>query len=234
MEGTPIEDLKRKAAASALEHVESGMVLGLGTGSTIAHFLSLLGERILSGDLNDLVGGPTSIRTGREARQAGIELIGLADRDRIDLTVDGADEVTPQLDLIKGMGGALLREKMVAQASDRLIIIADAGKAVDRLGTLSPLPVEVVDWDPATHIKFLESKGASVAMRMMADGPPLRSDNGNLLLDCRFPDGIADADALEAQLRERSGVVESGLFLGMADTAILASADGIQVLHRGT
>ena len=122
------------------------MVLGLGTGSTVAHFLDLLATKLSQGGLSDIVGVPTSICTGREARKAGIEVIGLADREKVDLTVDGADEVSPGLDLIKGMGGALLREKMVAQASHHVVIIADGRKAVDRLGTVSPLPVEVVDW----------------------------------------------------------------------------------------
>ena len=232
MERTPAEGLKYQAAERALDYVESGMVLGLGSGSTVAHFLDLLGRRLSEGGLTDIVGVPTSVRTGREARLAGIELIGLAERDRVDLTVDGADEVSPDLDLIKGMGGALLREKMVAQASDRLVIIADGSKAVDRLGTLSPLPVEVIDWGPATHADFLESLGAEVQMRMMDDGPPLRSDNGNLLLDCRFPAGIDDPRGLDAALKNRAGVVETGLFLGLADVAILASAEGIELRER--
>ena len=159
MELSPSEALKRKAAARALEYVESGMVLGLGTGSTVAHLLDLLGQKLRSGELTDIVGIPTSVRTGREGRQAGIDLVGLADRDRIDLTIDGTDEVTPDLNLIKGMGGALLREKMVAQASDRVVIIADDAKAVQKIGTKSPLPIEVVDWGQGTHIRFLESKG---------------------------------------------------------------------------
>lgn len=229
MELSPAEALKRSAAERALEYVESGMVLGLGTGSTMAHFLDLLGERIRAGELSDIVGIPTSVRTGREGRQAGIELVGLAERDRIDLAIDGADEVTPELDLMKGMGGALLREKMVAQASDRFVIIADASKAVSRLCERSPLPVEVVDWGFGAHVSFLEKRGAVVKMRMMDDGPPLRTDNGNLLLDCTFPDGLDDPHALDAALHARSGVVETGFFLGMADVAILASADGHEV-----
>lgn len=222
-------NLKRKAAEHAIELVESGMVLGLGTGSTVAHFLELLGERILAGTLTDVAGVPTSVRTGREARQAGIPLLGLADRDAIHLTVDGADEVSPTLDLVKGMGGALLREKMVAQASDRVVIIADASKAVERLGTKSRVPVEVVDWGAAAHVKFLEARGADVAMRMMEDGPPLKTDNGNLILDCLFPEGLSDPLELDAALHARAGVVETGLFLGIADVAILAGPEGVEV-----
>lgn len=227
------ESLKRLAAEQALALVQSGMVLGLGTGSTVAHFLELLGGRIREGALEGIVGVPTSVRTGREARQAGIPLASLAEHPRLDLTVDGADEVSPSLDLVKGMGGALLREKMVAQASDRLVIIADDGKAVDRLGTLSPLPVEVVDWGWAVHVHFLQEAGATVHVRSLPDGPPYKSDNGNLILDCRFPEGIPDPVGLEEGLRARAGVVESGLFLGMAHEAFLAGTDGIRRLVRG-
>lgn len=229
---TDTESLKRAAAAEAVALVRSGMALGLGTGSTVAHFLQLLGEKLDAGELRDVVGVPSSIRTGREARAAGIHLRGLAEQPRLDLTVDGADEVTPQLDLIKGMGGALLREKMVAQASDRLVIIVDSAKAVDRLGTRSPLPVEVVDWGWSGHVAFLEAQGATVQVRRFDDGPPFKSDNGNLILDCSFPDGIADPAALEAGLRARAGVVETGLFLGMADAAILAGPEGVRWLRR--
>ena len=226
------EALKREAARKAFEQVDSGMSLGLGTGSTVAHFLDLLGKALQDGSLKDIVGVATSIRTEREARQVGITLESLAERPHLDLCVDGADEVSAELDLIKGMGGALLREKMVAQASDRLIIIADDSKVVDRLGTVSPLPVEVVDWGSAVHVSFLEAHGAQVAMRKFDDGPPFKSDNGNLILDCTFPEGISNPAELEATLMARSGVVETGLFLGMAQQAIIAGADGVRVMER--
>ena len=229
---TDAESLKRLAAAEAVAQVESGMVLGLGTGSTVAHFLELLGQKLDQGELRDVVGVPSSIRTGREARQAGIPLTSLAEHPRLDLTVDGADEVTPSLDLIKGMGGALLREKMVAQASARLLIIADADKAVERLGTRSALPVEVVDWGWSGHVAVLEAHGATVSVRRFEDGPPFKSDNGNLILDCRFPQGIPDPEALHATLKARAGVVETGLFLGMADEVILSGAQGVTRLRR--
>lgn len=228
-----VDTLKRQAAARALDFVESGMVLGLGTGSTVAHFLELLGQKLESGALKHVRGVPSSIRTGREARTAGIPLVSLAEHPVLDLTVDGADEVSPELDLIKGMGGALLREKMVAQASCRFIVIVDAAKAVARLGTLSPLPVEVVDWGWSGHATFLQDHGATVTVRKFDDGPPFKSDNGNLILDCRFPDGIADPAALHAGLKARAGVVETGLFLGLATDAILAGADGIELRRRG-
>jgi ribose 5-phosphate isomerase A len=226
------ETLKRQAAAQALQSVTSGMALGLGTGSTVAHFVDLLGRKLESGELTDIVGVPSSIRTGREARQAGIPLVSLAEHPVLDLTVDGADEVSPELDLIKGMGGALLREKMVAQASARFIVIADVGKRVQRLGTLSSLPVEVVEWGWGVHSAFLESRGGAVTLRTFDDGPPYKSDNGNLILDCRFPDGIDDPYALHTALRARAGVVETGLFLGLATDAILAGPDGLETLRR--
>jgi len=229
---TDAESFKREAAAEALVQVENGMVLGLGSGSTVAHFLDLLGKKLERGELRDVVGVPSSIRTGREARTAGIPLTSLAEHRVLDLTVDGADEVSPQLDLIKGMGGALLREKMIAQASKRLLIIGDAGKAVERLGTRSPLPVEAVDWGWSGHVAFLEEQGASVSVRRFDDGPPFKSDNGNLILDCIFEGGIADPAALQAALKARAGVVETGLFLGVASEAILAGADGLTRLRR--
>jgi len=227
-----VEELKRKAAAQALEEVRSGMILGLGTGSTVAHFLDLLGRRLADGELTDIVGVPTSLRTEEAAGRAGIRLGTLTRYPELDLAVDGADEVSPTLDLIKGMGGALLREKMVAQASRRFVVIADSGKAVARLGTVSPLPVEVVPWEWECHLPFLRGQGCSPVLRSAPDGAPYRTDNGNFVLDCRFPEGIADVEALQGLLESRAGVVETGCFLGMADAAVLAASDGITVLGR--
>lgn len=227
------EALKRRAAEAAFERIESGMVLGLGTGSTVAHLLDLLGEALASGALSDIVGVPTSRRTEDHAGRLAIPLIGLADRPRIDLTIDGADEVSPELDLIKGAGGALLREKMVAQASDRLVIIADERKVVERLGTVSALPVEVVSWGWEAHVAFLRSWGAEAALRRESDGRPVRSDNGQLFLDCRFEGGIEDAAALDQALSTRAGVVETGLFLGIATEALIASDEGVERVSRG-
>lgn len=226
------EELKRLAAEAAYARVRSGITLGLGTGSTVAHLLELLGEALGSGALTDVVGVPTSAWTERRARELGIELIGLAERPRVDLTIDGADEVTSGLDLVKGAGGALLREKMVAQASERLVIIADETKAVERLGTASALPVEVVEWCWEAHVTFLEDLGAEVSVRRSPDGAPTRSDNGNVFLDCRFEGGIPEPNALDAALAARAGIVESGLFLGLADEAFIAGADGVTHLRR--
>jgi len=223
-----VEAFKHQAALRAMEYVESGMVLGLGTGSTAAHFLEILGRAVADG--LDLVGVPTSIHTDRTARKLGIPLSTLAEHPRLDLTVDGADEVTPSLDLIKGMGGALLREKMVAQASARFVIIADHSKGVEKLGTVSPLPLEVVDWNWMAHMDFLASIGAETTLRRGDDDAPVLSDNGNLLLDCRFDGGIADPGALERALAARAGILETGLFLGMATDAILAGPEGVRTL----
>ena len=229
---TDTEDLKRRAAVRALEEVRSGMVLGLGSGSTMAHFLDVLGVALAEGALTDLMGVPSSIHTAREAGRLGIPLTSLAEHPSLDLTVDGADEVTPDLDLIKGMGGALLREKIVAQASRRLVIIGDERKAVTRLGTASPLPVEVVDWEWHGHVDYLEERGADVTVRASDGGVPFKSDNGNLILDCRFDGGIDDPRTLDDELHHRAGVVETGLFLGLAAQAILAGSDGLRVIRR--
>jgi ribose 5-phosphate isomerase A len=226
------EALKRRAAEAALAQVRSGMVLGLGTGSTVAHLLGLLGEALASGRLRDLVGVPTSVHTEEGAGRAGVPLVGLADRPRIDLTIDGADEVSPELDLIKGAGGALLREKMVAQASERVLIIADARKRVQRLGELAALPVEVVDWGWESHVAFLAQWGAEATLRSSPEGRPVRSDNGHFFLDCRFASGIEEPAALETALAARAGVVESGLFLGLASEALIASSEGVESLTR--
>jgi ribose 5-phosphate isomerase A len=226
------EELKRAAAEAAFASVESGMVLGLGTGSTVRHLVTLIGAALGEGRLRDVVGVPTSVQTERQAEAEGVPLVGLEERARIDLTIDGADEISPDLDLIKGLGGALLREKMVAQASDRVLIIADASKLVDRLGTLAPLPVEVVDWAWRAHVLYLEALGASPVLRIDADGQAVRSDGGNVFLDCRFADGIADAPALATRLAERAGVVDHGLFLEIADEAVVADEDGVRSLVR--
>jgi len=190
----------------------------------------VLAEALAAGTVRDVVGVPTSVQTEQRARALGIRLVGLGDQERIDLTIDGADEISPALDLIKGGGGALLREKMVAQASARVIIIADESKCVERLGTTFALPVEVVKWGWEAHARFLRGRGADVAMRSGPDGPML-SDNGHVFLDCRFPRGIEDPHALEDTLARRAGIVETGLFLGLTSEAVVAGANGVRVLR---
>lgn len=206
------------------------MVLGLGTGSTARHVLDVLAERLGSGALREIVGVPTSRVTERYAREVGIPLVSLEDEPRIDLTLDGADEIGPGLALIKGLGGALLWEKIVATASDRVVIVADESKVVDELGHKAPLPVEVVPFGWATHLAYLDLLGAEATLRRAANGDPLVTDGGHYLLDCRFRDGIREPDRIERELRQRVGVVETGLFLGLADTAVVAGADGVRIL----
>ena len=225
--------LKRDAAARALGSVRDGMVLGLGTGSTIRFFLDLLGERVRAGDLSDLVGVPTSRRTAEIARDLGIRVSRLRSQPRLDLTVDGADEVDPKGNLIKGLGGALLREKIVAQASDRFIVIVDEGKVVRRLGTRSPLPVEVTRFGSSGHQAFVAGLGAEVTLRRESDGSRYVTSNGNYILDARFPDGIEDAVGLDTALRARAGIVENGLFLGMTSRALVAAPDGVRTIEAG-
>lgn len=228
----PEEALKRAAAAEALKHVRSGMRLGLGTGSTMIHFIDLLGERLQRGDLDDVVGVPTSERTARQATALGIPLQELHQAQPLDLAIDGADEFDPNLDLVKGLGGALLREKMVVQAAERFVVIVDERKRVDRLARSCPVPVEVVRFSWRAHLIAFEELGAWPRLRETAEGEPYVTDNGNFIVDLTFIDGAADAAALERQLRARAGVVETGLFLGLASEVIVASHGGIERFAR--
>ena len=204
------------------------MRLGLGTGSTVAWFLRHLGARLASGELADVVGVPTSIRTEKAARRLGIPLGTLSELAPLDLTVDGADEVDPQLNLIKGLGGALLREKMVAQASDRFVVVADDTKVVNRLGERAHLPVEVVPFEFDSHFKWLQALGADPEVRRNEGGEVYATDNGLVVIDCGFVNGIDDPRELDRRLARRAGVVESGLFLGMASEAVIAGAEGVR------
>lgn len=227
------DELKRAAAAEALKGVRSGMRLGLGTGSTAAHFVDLLGRALAEGRLGDIVGVPTSERTARQARELGIPLAELSQAQPLDLAVDGADEVDPALDLVKGLGGALLREKMIVQAARRFVVIADESKSVPRLGSRAPLPVEVVPFAWEAHLGPLGEMGGLPTLRTDRGGAPVRTDNGNFILDLAFEDGIGDPHELEGRLRARAGVVETGLFLGMAQQVVLAGSDGVRTEERG-
>lgn len=223
-----------KAAAGALAacSVSPGMKLGLGTGSTVAFFLDSLAKRLREGELPGIIGVPTSLWTQKRAEELGIPLGTLEEVGSLDLTVDGADDVDPALELIKGLGGALLREKMVAQATDTLIIIVDDSKLVERLGNRSPLPVEVVPFAWQSHLPYLTQLGAEPILRKGPEGLPMSTDNGNFLLDCRFPQGIENPIALQAELAGRAGVVESGLFLGMTAEVLVGGADGVRKILR--
>lgn len=228
------DDLKRQAAARALEAVTDGMKLGLGTGSTAKHFVDLLGERVRGG--LSVIGVPTSEATRIQAEQCSIPLTTLDDIDRLDLTVDGADEVDPALDLIKGGGGALLREKIVAAASDRMIVIADDSKWVRTLGNF-PLPIEVIPFGLAATrrgiAKAFAAAGVSgeMTVRQSKDGHAFVTDGGHWIIDARLG-RISDAPRLAGLLAAIPGVVEHGLFIGLASTVILAGAEGIRVVEK--
>lgn len=222
---------KQRAAAAALAFIESGMVVGLGTGSTSECFLQALASVLKRGVLRDVRGVPTSLQSERRARELGIPLVTFSQCPRPDITIDGCDEVDDRLDLIKGLGGALLREKIVAQNSRRLIIIADASKRVSRLGTRCPLPVEVAVFAYETHREFFVTLGASPSLRHTPEGSIFITDNGNYIYDLRF-DQIDNPSGLDATLRARAGVVGSGLFLGMAERALIADESEVRELSR--
>jgi ribose 5-phosphate isomerase A len=228
--------LKRAAAARALDYVQDGMKLGLGTGSTAEAFLDLLAERVRAG--LKIIGTPTSERTAEKARALKIPLDDLDALGRLDLTIDGADEADVNLDLIKGGGGALLREKIVAASSFRMVVIADESKLVHRLGAF-PLPVEVVAFGHRTTAARIAAVTQALGyneMRpvlRMKDGAVFNTDSGNVIYDCPFG-LIADAASLGAALSMVTGVVEHGLFVGLASALVLAGAGGVRVIERKT
>jgi ribose 5-phosphate isomerase A len=229
-----MDGLKRQAAARALLSVRDGMKLGLGTGSTAKHFVDLLGERVRAG--LKVLGVPTSEATRIQATECGISLTTLDDVDRLDLTVDGADEIDHALNAIKGGGGALLREKIVAAASDRMIVIADDTKWVDALGRF-PLPVEVIPFGLAATQRAMAGAFAQsgvsgqMVLRKGRDGHVFVTDGGHWIIDAHLG-RIEDAPRLAGLLNPIPGVVEHGLFIGLASTAILAGAQGIRVIER--
>jgi len=225
----PRESLKQVAAESAVALVEDGMILGLGTGSTAKLAVEALGKRVAGG--LRVIGIPTSEFTGQQARSLGIPVSTLDQYPEIDLTIDGADEVElGTLNLIKGRGGALLREKIVASASRRLVIIVDESKLVERLGLHFAVPVELVRFGWQAAERKLQKLGASTTLRQGPDGQPYVTDGGNLIVDCAFR--TIDAPAvLDQQLNTVVGVVEHGLFLNMASQVIVAGRDGVQILR---
>ncbi|GBD32768.1 Ribose-5-phosphate isomerase A [bacterium HR33] len=212
---------KRRAALQAVDLVAPGMVLGLGTGSTVRYAIEEIGQRISRGELKDVVGVPTSRATKRLAEEAGIPLARLNDYPEVDLTIDGADEVDPDRNLIKGHGGALLWEKIVASASRRLVIVVDRSKLVSRLGLTKALPVEVVAFGWRVNQLGLRKLGCDPVLRTGPGGSPFSTDEGHYILDCSFEGGIADPVALEREIKRRPGVVETGLFLGFEPQVIV-------------
>ena len=222
------EKLKQLAAEKAVEEVHPGMVVGLGTGSTIYYALLKLGEMVREG--LDIIGIPTSKGTEKIATEGGIRLSTLGEHPAIDLTIDGADEVNPNLDLIKGLGGALVREKIIAHASKRLIIVADESKWVEVLGTKSPLPVEIVQFGWQATRLALNHTGCRSVLRHLNDAPYV-SDNGNYILDCHF-DAIPNPVQTELIINNLPGVVENGLFVNRAAKVIIGTSSGIQIKER--
>ena len=224
------EELKSRAAHAAVEQIRDGMVLGLGSGTTVAHALQRLAELLQTGRIDNVCGVPSSTQTEKQARQLGIPLTSLDRQPILDLTIDGADEVDPELNLIKGGGGALLREKVLAQASRRTVFIVDQSKLSPRLGSHWPLPVEVIDFAVRSIENYLTSIGASVELRRTAEGNPFRTDQNNLILDAHFGP-IENPRMLATNLADRAGIVAHGLFLNMADEVIVAEEHAVRRLR---
>jgi ribose 5-phosphate isomerase A len=227
----PEAKLKEAAAVRAVEFVQSGMKVGLGTGSTAVFATRRIAELLQTGQLRDIVGFATSKATYAEAVRLGIPMLPDDLPADLDVTIDGADEVDPEMNLIKGGGGALLREKIVAQVSTREIIVVDETKPSPRLGTHWPVPVEVIPFGWRSQARFLESLGATYTIRQAHDGTQFVTDSGNMILDCHFGP-IADARQLAAVLNARAGIVEHGLFIGLATDLIVAGAAGIRHIER--
>jgi ribose 5-phosphate isomerase A len=221
------DEFKKQAAEAAVEFIQSGMVVGLGHGSTVHYALDALQAKLKSGALKEIIGIPCSIQTEAEATRLGISLGDLNAVGSIDITIDGADEVDPQLNLIKGAGGALLREKIVAQACRREIIVVDEGKLSDQLGEKCPLPIEVMPFGWKHQVTFLQGLGGKAKLRLEDHDQPALSDQGNYLLDCHFGP-IADPATLARELESRSGIIAHGLFLGLASDVIVAGPSGLQ------
>ncbi len=215
---------KEAAGRHAAGFVEEGMTVGLGTGSTVHFTLAALGERVKAG--LGIRGVPTSIDTERKARELGIAIVGLEEAPAIDLAIDGADEIDSSFQMIKGGGGALLREKVVARAAQHVVIVVDPDKVVARLGERFLLPIEVVPFARAIVRRELERMKAEPVLRLVDRGRVYRTDNGNEILDVRFPGGIADPASLERELASIPGIVESGLFVGLADLLVVGRESG--------
>jgi ribose 5-phosphate isomerase A len=222
------EELKREAAIAALEEIRGGMVVGLGTGSTAAHFIRELAAKVRAG--LDIIAIPTSEASRKQAEEGGIRLTTLADHPHIDVTVDGADEVSPQLDLTKGLGGALVREKIVAHATSRVVIVVDEGKLVEKLGAKTVIPIEVIPFAAEVVMRQLAAWGGHPQIRVK-EGKTFVSDNGNVVVDWKV-NPIDQPALLEKQIKGVTGVVDSGLFCGVAQLVIVAGSGGVRKMLR--
>ena len=223
--------LKQEAGISSVDLIRPGMVLGLGSGSTTKFALIEIAARLKDGRLKDIVGIPSSKDTEKTARELGIPLTSFDEKQELDLTIDGADEVDPELNLIKGGGGALLREKVLAQSSRRNVMIVDESKLSPALGTHFPVPVEVIPfaWKPVAN--FLVSLGAEPVLRMKDDGTPYTTDQNNYIIDSKFGP-IRNLNDLALKLGQRAGIAEFGLFIGTASEVIVATSHGIRYQKR--
>jgi len=221
------DELKKLAAEEAVKSVKSGMVLGLGTGSTTKFAILKIAELLKSSKLKNIVGIPSSIQTEKLALENGIELVSFNELQEIDLTIDGADEVDPNLNLIKGGGGALLREKIIAQASKEVIIVVDENKLSDSLGTKWHVPIEIIPFAEEVERKYLESLNSKVTTRLNPDGTKFITDEKNIILDADFG-VIQDPSSLAKKLESRAGIVEHGLFINLVSKVISANENGIK------
>lgn len=219
---------KQRVANAAAQHVQPGMRLGLGSGSTVGLVITALGEQLRRGELHDILVVVASSWSEQAARAAGLPIASLDDQPWLDLAIDGADEVDPERNMIKGGGGAMLRERIVLAAAERTLIAADESKLVQRLGQRWAVPVEVVPFGWRVAERILREYGANPVLRMDGDDQ-LRTDEGNIILDCRFGP-IADAAALARSLNAIPGVMDHGLFVGMADRVLVADNDGVREL----
>jgi ribose 5-phosphate isomerase A len=226
-----VELFKKQAAEKAVERVKNGMVLGLGTGSSAKYAIIKIGQLWQAGVLTDIVGIPTSKETEALAGEYDIPLVTLDQCPEIDLTIDGADEIDPNLDMIKGLGGALVREKITEIATKYLIIVGDSKKLVKKLGTRCPLSVEVTQFAWRAHARWLESLGCTPVLRG-GEETPYVTDNHNYILECTFLNGIDDPAELDVVLNNHPGIIGHGLFLNMANEAIIAGEEGIQVMRK--
>ena len=226
-----IKALKQQAAERAVDYVKSDMIVGLGTGSTAIHAVRKIGRLLADGTLKNIVGIPTSTRTKEVAEEFSIPIGTLNEYPTVHLTIDGADEVDAELNLIKGGGGALLREKIVARASREMIVVVDESKLSEYLGTSWAVPVEVIPFGWRIQQDYITGIGAEVKLRMDDTGAPYKTDNDNFILDCKFGK-ITDPTALATRLRESTGIVEHGLFIRLAHRVVVAGQDGIRELTR--
>ena len=226
-----VANVKEAAGSRAADIVETGTIVGLGTGSTVWFTLLRLAERIQSEGL-EIVGVPTSMDTMEKASELGIPLLGLGEVEKIHLTIDGADEIDGEFQMIKGGGGALLREKVIASISDREVIVVGPDKVVEKLGTTFLLPVEVTTFALPTVSRALQALGCETVLRLSDPGVALTTDNGNQILDCHFPDGIDDARELERAIAAIPGAVESGLFIDLAHAVVIGHEDGSAELRE--